>query len=1235
MSDSGDFITMADLVRLVGNRSKATNRMRSVLILCVTIAAAVACPINEDCSCNLPEVCPPTFQIKKFDSQYATLAFQGTWYLQMTTPTYIDQNCPISTGLFCNSFPCTENRLIFKDTTPCDDGDYNIEYNVIDTSYNIYTQCEETHKAILYPAYGSCSQYAIFNVGTPNYYKTTIVQKNPFNDYKTLYRHKIVKDVCDREYTIAVIGADDCWAEYMVLAVINQYENFFGGNEYILWVLTREVNPDWSTYDKAYQDIIRSSLSPNYLVSVDHSLLEPSMPGPSMPGSSITTPSIAPIISGDVDTLVKKTSVSTSTTKSISNDCGDTVISTTSSTTKTSTVIIDRSSDFSSLYDIAQCDLFQPYEGLQILKELEKEAIRRALSGTYYMNQATPCSFNDCPEAKVGLLNTCFPGGGMQLCFDDTSIDDWDCISPRMVMDRGYNMRTGDLHMTRNYITPVYSEDHPFSSTLYAFHSEGYYDKPIDEYDSLPLDGIICKPPSDIYKNQIIASIIGLKDQEYIIFCIANRYKNPLFPKKQVPLVLCYTRQRIPPLSTMKSIAQELLRCGINPNYMMKIDHTKNIETPYTFDKLFYESPVPCMPRGLSAGYDSPIPGLPSICPREWKVKSFDSQCATVAFQGLWYLQLATPTYINGNNPLSTGLFCNSYPCGQNQLIFRDTTPCDTLDFNTQYEMTDSSYNFNTQCREIQKALLCPAYGPDSKFAIFNVGSQKYYDTAIIEKYPFIDKNLYRHKIVKDVCDREYTVAVIGADDCWAEYMVLAVINQYENTFSGNEYILWVLTRKVNPDWCTYRKAYEDIERSCLSPNYLISVDHSLDLLSEPSIPGSPIPGHSIPESLIPGSSIPGPSIPGSLIPGSSIPGPSIPGSLIPGSSIPGPTIPGSSIPGSSIPGPSITTPSIAPIMSGDVDTLVKKTSVSTTSTTKSISNDYGDTVISSTSSTTQTSTVIIDRNSDFSSLYEIGPCDLFNNIQIYKQLEKEAIRRALSGTYYMNQATPTSYDTSPNSRVGLLRCGMQLCFDDTLIDDWDCISPRMVMDRGYNMRLGELQMTRNYITPVYSEDHPFSSTVYAFHSEGYYDKPIDEYDSLPLDGIICKPPSDIYQNQIIASIIGFKDNDYLIFCIANRYKNLLFKDQANQVIVYTRQRIPCKETLDSIAQELLRCGINPNFMFKVDQTLDIPDKYIFDSSYYESQTSCWSSTSSCTSISSSSTVISTSKSSSYISISS
>jgi len=31
---------------------------------------------------------------------------------------------------------------------------------------------------------------------------------------------------------------------------------------------------------------------------------------------------------------------------------------------------------------------------------------------------------------------------------------------------------------------------------------------------------------------------------------------------------------------------------------------------------------------------------------------------ATLAFQGKWYVQIATPTYMDGQNPLKTGLFC-------------------------------------------------------------------------------------------------------------------------------------------------------------------------------------------------------------------------------------------------------------------------------------------------------------------------------------------------------------------------------------------------------------------------------------------------------------------------------------------------------------------------------------------------------------------------------------------------
>jgi lipocalin len=532
---------------------------------------------------------------------------------------------------------------------------------------------------------------------------------------------------------------------------------------------------------------------------------------------------------------------------------------------------------------------------------------------------------------------------------------------------------------------------------------------------------------------------------------------------------------------------------------------------------------------------------------------------------------LTTPTYINGQNPLQTGLFCNSYPCTDNQLTFKDTTPCDATDYNTEYEVTDSSYNIYTQSTETQTALLCPAYGDDSPYAIFNVGSQKYYTNPIIEKYPFVDQSLIRHKIGVRSCEREYTIAVIGADDCWEEYMVLAVINQYDNFFSGNEYIIWVVTRDAKPDWSTYQKAYEDIERSGLSPNYLVSVDHSLELT--PSIPTAPL----------------------------------------------------------------IQTSVEVPTTIGDINSVIQETSVSTSST-RSIVGDSS--VTSSYTSTSTTSTVIIEKSSDFSSLYELGQFDLYNSIQVIKSLDKQTIRRALSGKYYMTQATPCSLYNSPNSRVGMINTcfpasGMQLCFDDTSIDEWDCNSPRMVMDRGYNMRNGELQLTRSYITSVYPDDHPFSSSTYSLFTEGYYEEPIDETERLPLDGMICVQPSDMYKHQIILNIIGLKEDDYLIFCIANRYNNPLFSlEPVNQVIAYTRDRIPSQETMKSITQDLLQCGFNPNHLIKIDQTMDIDGDYVFDSSYYESQTSCWSISSSSCSGSMTSTTFSSSSMSSSVSIS-
>jgi len=80
-----------------------------------------------------------------------------------------------------------------------------------------------------------------------------------------------------------------------------------------------------------------------------------------------------------------------------------------------------------------------------------------------------------------------------------------------------------------------------------------------------------------------------------------------------------------------------MLRCGLNPNYLMKIDQSKTIEDKFTFDKAFYELPVISTSttksivstRGLSI-VKSPLKGLPSICPKDWDVKTFDSQYVSI-----------------------------------------------------------------------------------------------------------------------------------------------------------------------------------------------------------------------------------------------------------------------------------------------------------------------------------------------------------------------------------------------------------------------------------------------------------------------------------------------------------------------------------------------------------------------------------------------------------------------------
>ncbi|KAE9538052.1 hypothetical protein AGLY_006024 [Aphis glycines] len=1140
--------------------------MRTVLSLCVIISTALACPIKKPSCSDVPKICPSDWDIKEFESQYATLAFQGTWRVQMTTPFMVPGSEPLKTGLFCSCYPSTLNELIFTDTTPCDDTDYNIEYEVIDQSFNIFTQTLEQTKTLFSPAYGKSSKYAIFNVGTEQYYKTPITEINPFVDEK-LIRHKI-EGFCKREYTVAVIGADKCWEEYMVLVVINQYENLFCKNDYLIFVLTRAVVPEWSTYSKAFDDIQRSNLNPYHLMSVDQSYdsfassLSPTgslIPTGSIIPTSSSIPSISsetsipkvpsiPSVSGDIDSAIQQTSTTTqSVTKSVNvgNSCSSSTTSTT--TVQTSSVIISISPDFTSPYDIGPCDLYKRYNGGLIYKGLDFGTVRDALSGTYYLSQCTPVSLGDSPDARIGMINSGFPACSLQITIDDSCMDDWNVNTPYMFVERGMNMRTGSIEETRGYLMSVYPADHEFSSTVFTLFYEGYYPNQDDDLFDFPLDGMICKRPYDFYTDT-------------------------------TPIILCYTRDQIPSQSIMNKITQEILRCGFNPNVLVRFDQTHKIDSNYVFDSSLYESPVTSFSSSKSLDStlkSSPLLDLPKICPPSWTVKTFDDQCSTIAFQGTWRVQMTTPFMVPGSEPLKTGLFCSSFPSTLNELIFTDTTPCDDTDFNIEYEVIDQSFNVHTQTLEQTKTLFSPAYGKSSKYAIFNVGTEQYYKTPITEINPFVDEKLIRHKI-EGSCKREYTVAVIGADECWKEYMVLAVINQYENLFCGNDYIIWVLTRAVVPEWSTYSKAFDDIEKSGLSVNYLMSVDQSYDSFASSLSPTG---------SLIPT---------GSIIPTSS----SIP-SISSETSIP-------------------KVPSI-PSVSGDIDSVIQQASTTTQSVTKSV--NIGNSCSSSTTSTTtvQTSSVIIDLSPDFTSPYSLAPCSLYKGIQIYKSMDLASVRDALSGTYYMIQGSPCSFDQSQDARVGMLNtgipaCSLQITIDDSCMDDWDVNTPYMFVDRGMNMRTGSIQDTRGYLMSAYPPDHEFSTTIFTLFSEGYYSHSIKESTPLNLDEMTCKPPFEIYQYQVVLSIVGYSKGEYLILCIANQFNNPFFNcgdEPSYNLYCYTRDRIPSQSILANINQEILRCGYNPNKLVKIDQTVEIDAGYTFDRSFFESTTSCWSSSSS------------------------
>lgn len=495
----------------------------------------------------------------------------------MATPmSSIDQTA-LYTGLFSNCFPCSNNRVIFKDTTPECLFDYNTDFYMIDSSFNLATQRIETTQSLLKSAYGSSCIYAIFHVITQKYYET------PITDLEALIDDDMVEHPCDdfyeRGFTVAVIGADDGWQEYMVLAVINKYDNVFCGNDnHIIWVLTRAKTPDWSTYRKAFYDIKLSGLNPKYLINVDQSIVLTDVPT---------------VSEDDIEGVIQTTTVTTtSTTKSMStysdSDWNDDYTSSTSVTTTTtttvSTVEFTLREDYVIPYDY---DFYEYCGQVKILKGLNPVTIREALSGTWYVHSATPCVIDDSDDARVGLFNTAFPACSLQLLFDTTNTGPWDYAQPTMMLDRCYNAITGDLTMTRNIIGSACDGSHPFGA--FMVYNEGYCPRKIKKVTSITPEGLIFHSPGKLYRDSYMACITGYQSGDFLLIYIPGTYKNLLLGNVDVGLFYVLTRKRIIPLDVIDSINQEMCRCGYSAKYITSIDQSFDITDPFTFENSYFQ----------------------------------------------------------------------------------------------------------------------------------------------------------------------------------------------------------------------------------------------------------------------------------------------------------------------------------------------------------------------------------------------------------------------------------------------------------------------------------------------------------------------------------------------------------------------------------------------------------------------------------------------------------------------
>lgn len=151
------------------------------------------------------------------------------------------------------------------------------------------------------------------------------------------------------------------------LVNVNVNTKILGNDKHIIWVLTRDSKPSCSTYKKAIDDIIRSGLRPNYLISIDQSVILSEVPT---------------VTSDDIKGVVEKTTVTTSTTKSmtsytdsdIDSDYGvSSSTSTTTTVTTISTVEFTLNEDYTIPYNY---DFYEYCGNVKILKNLKPEMVR-------------------------------------------------------------------------------------------------------------------------------------------------------------------------------------------------------------------------------------------------------------------------------------------------------------------------------------------------------------------------------------------------------------------------------------------------------------------------------------------------------------------------------------------------------------------------------------------------------------------------------------------------------------------------------------------------------------------------------------------------------------------------------------------------------------------------------------------------------------------------------------------